>query len=161
MSEDPPVLKRLKQALDAAGIDYVHSHHAPAHTSTEAAEVRGPPLHSGAKALIVKGVSDQFLMAVMPADLALDGRALRKLIGSRRLRFATADELLELTGLEPGMVPPFGSLFGIATICDERLAENERINFSAGGLCDSLQLSYADYVRFERPQLAAIAKPGK
>jgi Ala-tRNA(Pro) deacylase len=159
MSDDPPVLSRVKAALDAAGIAYVHTHHAPAHTSAEAAEVRGTPLESGAKALIVKGTSDEFLMAVMPADLALDGRAFRKLIKSRRLRFATRDELLQLTGLEPGMVPPFGSLFGIKTICDERLAANERINFSAGGHCDSLQLSYADYVRFEHPELAAIAKP--
>jgi Ala-tRNA(Pro) deacylase len=161
MSQDPPVLKRLKELLDAAGIAYVHTHHAPVHTSAEAAEVRGTPLHSGAKALIVKGVSDELLMAVMPADLALDGKAFRKLIKSRRLRFATKDELFELTGLEPGMVPPFGSLFGVRTICDERLAQNERINFSSGGHCDSLQLSYADYLAYERPQLAAIAKPGE
>jgi Ala-tRNA(Pro) deacylase len=161
MSEDPPVLKQLKEALDAAGISYVHSRHDPVHTSAEAAAARGTPLRSGAKALIVKGVSDEFLMAVMPADLALNGRAFRKLIRSSRLRFATTDELQELTGLEPGMVPPFGSLFGIRTICDEQLARNERINFSAGGHCDSLQMSYDDYIEFERPQLAAITKPSE
>lgn len=153
------VLTRLRAALDAAGIAYVLTHHTPVHTSAEAAAVRGTPIQSGAKALVVKGMGDDFVMAVMPADLSLDGVALRKLIGSSRLRFATEDELLDLTGITPGAIPPFGSLFGLQTVCDERLANNERINFTAGGHCDSIQMDYADYVAFENPRLATIAKP--
>lgn len=153
-----PVLTRLRAALDAAGIDYTLTHHAPVRTSAEAAAVRGTPIESGAKALVVKGAGDDFVMAVMPADRALDGVALRKLIGASRLRFATEDELLGLTGLAPGAIPPFGSLFGLETICDERLALSERINFTAGGHCDSMQMGYADYVAFESPRLARIAK---
>lgn len=157
MAEHPPVFERIQAELSKAGIPYTCLHHRPVYTSTEAAEVRGVPLHSGAKALILKG-EDRFLMAVIPADLALDSNGVRKLLGSKRLRFATKEEVLEITGLTPGSIPPFGSLFGLPTICDERLVENERINFNAGSHSDSIQMRYADYLAFEKPRLAILGK---
>lgn len=157
MSESS-VLERLGRALDEAGIGYKHTHHEAVYTSAEAAAVRGVSLHSGAKALILKTRDDTF-MAVMPADLALDSGALRKHLGTRRLRFATKEEVFELTSLEPGSIPPFGSLFGLTTYCDVRLAENVRINFNAGSHTESFQIDYDDYFRYERPELLVLAKP--
>jgi Ala-tRNA(Pro) deacylase len=84
-------------------------------TSPQAAAVRGAPLHSGAKALILK-VKGKFLMVVLPADRSLNNNAFRKLIGSKTTRFATKDEVFELTSLTPGSIPPFGSLFGLQVI---------------------------------------------
>lgn len=151
------VLARIRSALTEAGVAFTHTTHDPVYTSAEAAAVRGVPLHSGAKALIVKGDAG-FVMIIMPADLSLDGAAARKLLGSRRLRFANKDELAELTGLTPGAVPPFGSLFGLETICDERLADNTHINFNAGSHSDSFQMTYEAYVAYEKPRIAAVAK---
>ena len=127
------------------------------YTSAEAAEVRGVSLHSGAKALIVKG-GENFLMVVIPADLSLDSHALRALLGTKKLRFATKDEVLERTGLTPGSIPPFGSLFNLPTYCDERLADNERINFNAGDHSVSIQMNYADYVAYESPRIAKVGE---
>lgn len=157
MSESS-VFGLLGRALDAAGIGYKHTHHDAVYTSAEAAAARGVSLHSGAKALILKTSDDTFL-AVMPADLALDSGALRKHLGTRRLRFATKEEVFELTSLAPGSIPPFGSLFGLKTYCDVRLAENERINFNAGSHTESFQIAYDDYVRYERPEVVMLAKP--
>lgn len=154
---DLEVFQRLVAALSEADITFVHTHHKPVYTSAEAAEVRGSSLHSGAKALILKG-GDDFLMAVMPADLSLDSGATRKLLGCRRLRFATKEEVLSMTGLTPGSIPPFGSLFGLPTICDERLRENEKINFNAGSHTDSIQMTYQAYVAYENPQISRLAK---
>ncbi len=151
------MVDRLAAALGEAGIEFARSSHREVRTSAEAAEVRGTSLHSGAKALIVKG-DHGFVMLVMPADMSLHGSAARKRIDSRRMRFATPEELLELTGLLPGSIPPFGSLFNLKTICDERLGENELINFNAGSRAQSIQMSYRDYVAFESPVIAAIAK---
>ncbi|MCH9003436.1 MAG: hypothetical protein IIC02_12765 [Planctomycetes bacterium] len=156
MSE-PAVFQRLCRALTDGGVAFVHTHHEPVFTSAEAAAVRGVSLHSGAKALILKA-GDAMLLAVMPGDLALNSAALRKHLKQRRLCFATKEEVKELTGLEPGSIPPFGSLFGLPTICDERLCENERINFNAGSHSDSFQIAYADYIAYERPEIAALAK---
>ncbi len=149
------VLTRLAHSLCSAGISITQTQHRPVFTSAEAAEVRGVSLHSGAKALIVKG-GENFLMVVIPADLSLDSHALRALLGTKKLRFATKEEVLERTGLTPGSIPPFGSLFNLPTYCDERLADNERINFNAGDHSVSIQMNYADYVAYESPRIAKV-----
>jgi Ala-tRNA(Pro) deacylase len=150
-------LSRLVEALCSAGIAFTQTEHRPVYTSAEASEVRGVSLHSGAKALIVKG-GETFLMAVIPADLSLASHALRARLGTKKLRFATKDEVLDLTGLTPGSIPPFGSLFNLPTYCDERLADNERINFNAGSHTVSIQMAYTDYLAYESPRMAEIAK---
>lgn len=152
------VLERLKAGLAEAGICFREMHHRPVFTCAEAAAVRGTDLHSGAKSLVVKG-HDTFVMAVMPADLSLDGAAFRRVLGWKRLRFAYEEEALQITGLTPGSIPPFGSLFGLPTFCDERLADNECINFNAGTHSDSIQMSYADYIAYESPRIARLGKP--
>ena len=76
----------------------------------------------------------------------------------RKLRFLSREEVFELTGLEPGAIPPFGQLFGLPTLCDRRLGENERINFNAGDHCVSISMSYADYIRAESPELGEFAE---
>ncbi|MCY2992485.1 MAG: hypothetical protein NTY19_32080, partial [Planctomycetota bacterium] len=129
----------------------------PVYTSEEAARVRGTPLASGAKALVCKG-EDRFVMFVVPADRKLDSRAVRRVNGWRKLRFATREEVLELTGLAPGSIPPFGSLFSLPTLCDERLGENDVINFNAGDHGISVSMRYTDYVLVEGPQLGNYAQ---
>ena len=150
---------RVVALLRAAQAAFTEREHAAVHTSEEAAAVRGAPLHSGAKALVLKA-ADRFLLAVLPADCSLDSRALRGVAGTRRIRFANRDELLALTGLTPGAVPPFGSLFGLDTVCDRKLADNRQINFNAGSHCHSVQMAYTDYEAIERPTLAVIATRG-
>lgn len=158
MADEPSdVLIRLRSALQAAGIDFLHTQHEAVFTSAEAARVRGVPLHSGAKALILKA-GDEFLMAVLPADLALASVTFRKYLRVRKMRFASKDEVAEITGLTPGSIPPFGSLFGLKTYCDEALSTNSRINFNAGSHTNSFQMAYADYVAFEKPTVVGLAK---
>jgi Ala-tRNA(Pro) deacylase len=134
--------------------------HEPVYTSEQAASVRGTPLSSGAKALICKGGS-HFVVFVLPADRKLAGREARRLKGWRKLRFATRDEVVQLTGLEPGSIPPFGSLFGLPTLCDTALGENQRINFNAGDHSISISMLYSDYVTAEQPELGTFTEPSE
>src|SRR5437868_1238573 len=106
------VLLRLKQFLCERQVAFDILEHVPALTSEEAAAIRGTPLASGAKALICRADGD-FVMFVLPADRRLASKQVRQQAGIRSLRFATREEVLELTGLTPGSIPPFGSLFGL------------------------------------------------
>jgi Ala-tRNA(Pro) deacylase len=150
------VFERVESLLNQHGIAFQVLRHEPVYTSEEAARMRGTPLASGAKALICKG-EDTVVMFVVPADRKLDSHAVRRAKGWRKLRFATRDEVMELTGLAPGSIPPFGSLFGLRTLCDERLAENEVINFNAGNHGISVSMRYADYAVVEKPELGIFA----
>lgn len=154
---DSHVFGRVCALLDGAGVAYDVLRHEPVYTSAEAAAVRGTPLASGAKALVCKA-DEQFVMFVVPADRKLDSKQVRKSLGWRSLRFGTADEVLERTGLRPGSIPPFGSLFALPTFCDERLGEHERINFNAGDHAISISMPYADYLKAEAPSLGQFAE---
>jgi Ala-tRNA(Pro) deacylase len=151
------VFQRLKSFLDGRQVGHDVLHHTPVFTSEEAAQVRGTPLASGAKALVCKA-DERFVMIVVPADRKLASKSVRKLQGVKSLRFASREEVEQLTGLGPGSIPPFGSLFGLQTWCDERLGEHERINFNAGDHAVSISLRYADYVAAEQPTLGVFAE---
>ena len=146
---------RVSALLEQHGVSFEVLRHPPVFTSQEAAAVRGVALSSGAKALICK-LDDRFVMFVLPADRKLDSKRVRQALGIRGLRFATAEELRDLTGLAPGAVPPFGSLFGLPTHCDSHLAENERINFNAGDHSISISVRFLDYVEIEKPSLGSF-----
>jgi Ala-tRNA(Pro) deacylase len=142
--------------LDDAGATYQVLRHEPVFTSEEAARVRGVPLASGAKALVVKA-GDQFVMLVLPADRKLDGKQARAGLQVKSVRFATEDEVLERTGLRPGSIPPFGSLFHLPTYCDPALDANATINFNAGDHAISIQMPLAEYLRAEKPHRVALS----
>ncbi len=149
------VFDRIQEKLTAAGIAFDVLRHAPVYTSEEAAAVRGVPLCTGAKALIVKA-GDAFVLLVVPADRKLDSKKARTALAVKALRFASREEVEQLTGLQPGSIPPFGSLFGLPTRCDPALRGNERINFNAGDHSVSVSMTCADYLADEQPTLAEL-----
>lgn len=146
------VFERIEELLSRHQAVFTVLRHRPVFTSEEAAAVRGTPLCSGAKALVVKA-GERFLLLVIPADRKLDGKKARAALGVKSLRFASPEEVNQLTGLTPGAIPPFGSLFGLPTHCDPALADNETINFNAGDHAISVQMGYADWLRIEQPTL--------
>ncbi len=149
--------ERLEKRLREHDVPFDVLRHEPVYTSEEAARVRGTPLASGAKALICK-VDDRFVMFVLPADRRLDNKAIRKRLGARKLRFANRDEVLQLTGLIPGSIPPFGSLFELPTWCDDGLETQKQINFNAGDHTISICMAYSDYIAIERPTIASVSE---
>jgi prolyl-tRNA editing enzyme YbaK/EbsC (Cys-tRNA(Pro) deacylase) len=149
------VFERIEHKLTAAGIAFGVLRHAPVYTSEEAAAIRGVPLSSGAKALVVKA-GDDFVLLIVPADRKLDSKKARAALGVKNTRFATREEVEQLTGLQPGSIPPFGSLFNLPTTCDPALRQNETINFNAGDHSISVSMTCSDYLSVERPALADL-----
>jgi Ala-tRNA(Pro) deacylase len=152
---EPSVFDRLNAWLNSSSVSFNVLRHEPVFTSEQAAAVRGTPLASGAKALIVKA-GDNFLLLVLPADRKLDSRKARDALRVKALRFASKEEVLNLTGLQPGSIPPFGSLFGLSTYCDPALGDNASINFNAGDHAISIQMAFDDFIAMEKPQLVSI-----
>jgi prolyl-tRNA editing enzyme YbaK/EbsC (Cys-tRNA(Pro) deacylase) len=148
-----PTFERVKALLDHAGIQYRAVHHEPTRTSEESARARGEPLEVGGKALLLK-VDGSFKLFVLSATRKLDSGAVRKKLGARKTRFASAEELDELTGLAPGSVPPFGEpILPFELYVDESVTQNDRIAFNAGSLTDSVIMTTADYLRLAEPEV--------
>jgi Ala-tRNA(Pro) deacylase len=149
-TESTDIFEKLAERLKSRGINFDVLNHAAAFTSEESAKLRGVNLHTGAKALIVKADTD-FMMIVLPADFYLDSNSTKKILNCKKLRFANKEEVEQLTQLQPGSIPPFGSLFQLKTYCDSHLSENNKIYFNAGMHTRSIGLIYTDYVLFENP----------
>jgi len=145
------ILPAIRCLLTEAGVTFREVHHEPTRTSEESAKARGEELRIGGKALLMKG-DDGFRLFVLPADRKLDSGAIRREFGWKKMRFATPEELSELTGLVPGSVPPFGSPILPFDLClDQAVTQNPRIAFNAGSLTDSVILAMSDYLAVAKP----------
>lgn len=152
MEKVKTVFERIENLLNQHTIHYQLKVHLPAHTSEESAFHRGEPLKIGAKALVMK-TDIGFMMAVLPADRKIDSSRLKQVLNTNNLRFASPEELLELTGLMSGAIPPFGSLFNILMIVDKALLEEEYMAFNAGSLEKSIKMKTEDYRAIAKPKL--------
>lgn len=154
------VPERIRALLDQAGVGYRHVHHQAVRTSEQAARVRGEPLAIGGKALVVK-LDGRFRLFVLSAALRLDSTAVRGRFATRRIRFASAQELLALTGLVPGSVPPFGQpILPLPLHVDPSVLANDRIAFNAGSLTDSIIMAAGDYRRLAGGDVFPFAEAG-
>jgi Ala-tRNA(Pro) deacylase len=153
-----PVVTKIRAVLDSAQAWYETFEHEPVRTSEEAAAIRpGYTINQGAKALIVRAKHPErgkhFVMFVLPGGQRFDQGKVKALFGFTDLRFATEAEVGEITGgVEPGGVPPFGTLFGLPVYADESLFLNERIVFNAGDKRFSVAMRAADYNTLVAPQ---------
>ena len=153
------VLDAIRRLLTGAGVPFREVEHAPTYTSEESAKARGEELRTGGKALLLK-TDDVFRLFVLPADRRLDSAAVKRRLGVKKTRFATADELKELTGLGPGSIPPFGPpVLPFELFVDEEIRNNDRIAFNAGSLTDSIILATADYLSVAKPAMFAFSAP--
>ncbi len=131
--------------LEEAGVAFRALEHEPTSTSRDSARVRGESLEIGGKAIVVKADQD-FHLIVMSAACRLKSSRLKRALNARKLRFATTDELLELTGLVPGSVPPFGRpVLPLTLHVDKSIMDQLRIAFNAGSLTHSIIMDRDDW----------------
>lgn len=145
------VLQAIREFLTTAGVSFREVHHEATYTSEESARARGEEMRIGGKALLVRA-DDREILCVLPANRKLDSGALRRELSLRKLRFASAEELQNLTGLVPGSVPPFGTpILPFPLYVDQAIQENDRIAFNSGSLTDSIVMNVEDYLRMAQP----------
>lgn len=141
-----PVYKSICNLLAERGIAFKAVSHEPTFTSEQSAKARGEDIRVGGKALLIK-TGDVFRLFVLSAAAKLDSSSLKSRFGAKKIRFATAEELKELTGLVPGAVPPFGApILPFELFIDPTITTNERIAFNAGSLTDSIVMATKDYL---------------
>ena len=146
------VLDRIRELLKTGGFAFREVHHEPTYTSQQSALARGEDLAIGAKAILAK-TDGSFRLFVISADAKLDSAAIKRELRLKKMRFATREELLELTGLVPGSVPPFGEpILPFPLYCDAALGKNSNlVAFNAGSLTDSIIMSAADWEKIAQP----------
>ena len=153
------VFERIKQLLDENKVQYMLLKHEPVFTSEQAAKMRGKGveegLKRGAKAMIFR-VDDNFIQCIVPAHKIVDIKKVKALLSAKKVKLASAEEVLKVTDCEIGSVPPFGNLFNLPVYCDPELAEE--IDFNAGLHDTSMTMNRKDWEKAVKPIIVGISK---
>ena len=142
----------IREMLKEESIQFRTVHHEPTFTSEQSAKARGEDVSVGGKAIVMK-IGESFKLFVLSAALKVDSAAIKRHFQVKRTRFAFKEELLELTGLVPGSIPPFGEpILQLELYVDNSILRNKKIAFNAASLTDSIIMSTEDYIRVARPR---------
>ena len=145
-------LESVFRILDENGIGHQRFEHQPVRTSEEAARIRGVDLKTGVKAMLLKTREGKFIVVLVPADKKIDFKKIEQLENTKKLSFASEEEVLQETGCEVGGVPPFGHTkrgqgHPIKTYMDKDVLENDSANFNAGDRSVSVTMKAKDLAK--------------
>ena len=125
------IADKLKHFLDAHEGGYELVEHQHTGSSMETAEAAHVPGDSLAKGIVVKDEGG-YLMVVVPADYHIELDRLNQQL-HRNLMMVSEDELGDLfPDCEVGAVPPIGAAYGVETLWDTSLGDQEVVFFEAG-----------------------------
>ena len=128
-----PVIDELNQL--GAAYELVECDPALADTAAFC-EAYGYAPEQSANAIVVVGKSDPpvFAMCLVRADTRLDvNKVVRKRLGTRKASFASAEQTIELTGMEIGGVTPFGVPGDLPLWIDAAVMDIDQIIIGGGG----------------------------
>jgi prolyl-tRNA editing enzyme YbaK/EbsC (Cys-tRNA(Pro) deacylase) len=128
----PESVERVARELRAAAAEAVIQelpHRTP--TAEEAAKAIGCPLDRIVKSIVfVAGRS--YVVALVPGDRRADAASVAKAAGVDEVRVATADEVVDATGFEPGGVSPFPLPRVREVLMERTLLQHSKVWFGAG-----------------------------
>ena len=103
--------QEVYEFLQAKGVTYEVTEHKAVYNMDELAEVELPYPEADAKNLFVRDdKKSSYYLITVRGGKRVDLQEFRKSYGTRRLSFASAEDLGRLLGLFPGSVTPFGLL---------------------------------------------------
>jgi Ala-tRNA(Pro) deacylase len=142
----------LFERLDALGIAHQTHWHDPVFTVAESQALRGSLPGGHSKNLFLKNKKGDLWLVTAAEDAAVDLKALTKALGAGRLSFGKPDLLLEVLGVEPGSVTPFGLINDaekrVTFVLDGRLAAMDPLHFHPLVNNATTAVSAADFRRF-------------
>jgi Ala-tRNA(Pro) deacylase len=100
----------------------------------------------------------KYVVAVLPANKMIDFAQASELLGGSKLELATEIEVANhCPDCEFGVLPPFGSRYGMPTIVDSSLAEDEEIVFEGNTHVEAIRMRFEEFCRIESPLVAPFA----
>ncbi len=147
----------IQQFLTEQAIDYEALPHRTTFTASRLADAVDEHGDFVAKTVVLKA-DGEYVLAVLPSTCSLEFSLARSELGCSHLELATEDELADLfPDCEVGVIPPFGSLYGLKTWVDSQLTEDDHIVFDGQSHDEALRISYTSYESIEDPRVADLS----
>lgn len=123
----------LFSRLDGLGIEHSTVTHPPLFTVEESKRLRGEIPGAHTKNLFLKCKKGSIWLVVALESTAIDLKRFHQRIGSGRLSFGKPELMIELLGVTPGSVTPFGLINDteqtVSVVLEEAMLACEPLNF--------------------------------
>ena len=131
--------------------------HPPAFTAQKRARSLRVSGSHVAKSVLLHGPRG-YLLAILPATQQVDTDALARDLGGP-VRVATDREVAEVfSDCEWGVVPPFGTLYGLMTLLDAALDPDTLMVFETSSHAQAVRMRCRDFERLEKPRRLPFAR---
>ena len=164
----PASREMLLQRLLSLGLSTTTHDHLPVFTVDEAKKIHDGIAGGHCKNLFCKDEKAMLWLIVALEDAVINLKTAPGKIGSRRLSFGKPDLLMEILGVEPGSVTPFGLIndeaVRVNVILDEAMMGCEVLNFHPLRNDATTSIKSSDLVRFiascgHAPRIVAVSDP--
>lgn len=164
----PATRQDLLDRFASLGITTETVDHVAVFTVSESTHLKRDIPGGHTKNLFLKDKKDRLFLVVALGDAVIDLKTLHKRIGSDRLSFGKADLLMEVLGVLPGSVTPFGVVNDVhrrvTVILDADMMRHERLNYHPLENTATTGIARDDLVRFlkdtgHEPRVLAVAEP--
>lgn len=148
---------RLQEFLENHHVAYRLIPHPNGITAQETAQQAHVSPRELAKTVILK-LDDEFVMAVMPANVHVDVGKVAAFTGRQPVRLASEAEFQEqFPDCELGAMPPFGNLYGMRVFVDRAIAQDKEIAFNACSHRRLVKMAYQDFAQLVQPIVLDMA----
>ena len=149
---------RATKWLDEASVEYRAVQTERAGSVEEAAAMRGIPIASLLKTIVVRRESDDYILVLVPGDRSIDWVKLRHHLGVRRISLPDADEAFRITGYERGTITPFGTKPDLPVVADASIAVDGDVSIGGGAHGVSVMMRGSDLLAVTGAASADVTK---
>lgn len=150
----------LQRFIDAHGIEAaILPLTRPTPTVAEAAVALGVKTIQVIKSLVFR-IKDDPLLVIAGGESRVDRRKLADYlnVGRGRVRFASPDQALEMTGYVVGSMPPFGHRLKLRTILDHGVTRQDTVYGGGGDINAMMRIKTSELLRVTAAETAAIGR---
>jgi Ala-tRNA(Pro) deacylase len=149
----------IQTFLKSRGVEFEILTHEPTYDAQHMAQAVHVSGHEVAKTVLLRANhAYNYVVAVLPATRKIDFERTCKALGGTELALATEVEMASVCpDCEIGALPPFGSQYGLKTVADESLSQDEWIVFEGNTHAEAIRMRYEDFDRLEHPLVLPIA----
>ncbi len=154
----PEPVERVARWLRESGAEArIEEFTAGTPTAQDAARAIGCPLDQIVKSLLFD-CGDRFVLALVPGDRRADAAKVAKAASVSRARVAKGDQVLQITGFEPGAVAPFPLKRVDLVVGEKLLLQHDIVWIGAGSTCHMAGLTPQELFRVARAVQADVAQ---
>ncbi len=139
----------LENFLKSKNIEYQILRHGRSYRADEASKELGIPISEIVKSVLFITSEGDAVLVIVRGDKRVDQGKLARELGTKKLRLATRDEVLRISGYEAGTIPPVGHINRIMTLIDNTIPIEGSVYAGGGTIGSSLKIKVKDIIQLQ------------